>query len=101
MHDTIQTILTSEQKENVISLKTMQTDAISANNSQHCWVLLANNVAFICMHGPKTLNGFKLYATSANIVVVPRKWTQQVTKLLSPTMLSVVGQQRCVRLHGP
>ena len=27
----------------------MQTDATSANNSQHCWVLLANNVASVCM----------------------------------------------------
>ena len=59
----------------------MQTDATSANNSQHCWVLLANNVA--------------------NIVVVPCKQTQQVTRLLGPTMLGVVGQQCWVRLHGP
>ena len=27
----------------------MQTDATSANNSQHCWVLLPNNVASVCM----------------------------------------------------
>ena len=30
-------------------LRPMQTDATSANNSQHCWVLLANNVASVCM----------------------------------------------------
>ena len=36
----------------------------------------------------------------ANIVVVPYKRTQQVTVLLGPTMLRVVGQQLCVRLHG-
>ena len=33
--------------------KVLQTDATSANNSQHCWVLLANNVASVCM-GLKT-----------------------------------------------
>ena len=38
---------------------------------------------------------------SANIAVVPCKRTQQVTTLLGPTMLGVVGQQCCVRLHGP
>ena len=38
--------------------------------------------------------------TSANIVVVPCKRTQQVTTLLGPTMLGVVGQQCWVRLHG-
>ena len=30
------------------------------------------------LHGPKSLIGFKLYAASANIVVVPRKRTQHV-----------------------
>ena len=55
----------------------------------------------VSLHGPKSLNGFKLYATSANIVVVPCKRTQQVTTLLGPTMLGVVGQQCWVRLHGP
>ena len=69
----------------------MQTDATSANNSQQCCVRL---------HEPKSLTGFKLYATSANIVV-PCKRTQQVTTLLGPTILGVVGQQCWVRLHGP
>ena len=61
----------------------MQTDAKSANNiptlsgvdGRQCCVRL---------HGPKSLTGFKLYATSANsanIVVVPCKRTQQVTTL--------------------
>ena len=36
---------------------------------QQCWVRL---------HGPICLTDFKLYATSANIVVVPCKRTQQV-----------------------
>ena len=53
------------------------------------------------LQGPKSLTGFELYATSANIVVVPCKRAQQVTTLLGPTMLGVVGQQCCVRLHGP
>ena len=30
------------------------------------------------LHGPKSLTGFKLYATSANIVVVPCKRTQHI-----------------------
>ena len=50
----------------------MQTDATSANNFQHCWVLLANSVASI-WHGHKSLTCFKLYATNTNIVVVPCK----------------------------
>ena len=32
----------------------------------------------VCLHEPKSLTGFKLYATSANIVVVPCKRTQHV-----------------------
>ena len=39
--------------------------------------------------------------TTPNIVVVPCKRTQQFTTLLGPTLLGVVGQQCCVRLHGP
>ena len=53
------------------------------------------------VHGPKSLTGFKLYTTSANIVVVPCKRTQKVITLLGPTLLGVVGQQCWVRLHGP
>ena len=56
--------------------------------------------------------GFKLYkgpckrtqqvpTTTPNIVVIPCKRTQQFTTLLGPTLLGVVGQQCCVRLHGP
>ena len=82
-------------------LRPMQTDATCANNYQQCWVLLANNEHCVCLHGPKSLTGFKLNATSANIVVVPCKWTQQVPTLLGPTILGVVGQQCWVRLHEP
>ena len=39
--------------------------------------------------------------TSANIDVVLCKRKQQVTTLLGPTVLGVIGQQCCVRLHGP
>ena len=48
----------------------------------------------IHLHRPKSLTGFKLCATSANIVVVPCKWTQHVV----PTMLHVVSQQCCILL---
>ena len=81
----------------------MQTGVTSANNSQHCWVLLGNNVASVCM-GLKVWqvsNYTQQVPTSANIVVVPCKWAQHVTTLSSPTMLGVVGQQCWVRLHGP
>ena len=73
---------------------------------QHCSkgpYKLTQQITTLCcvrLHGPKSLTGFKLYTqqvpTSANIVVVPCKRTQQVT-----TLLGVVGQQCCVRLHGP
>ena len=42
-----------------------------------CWGFLTNTVVPVYM-GLKSLTGFKLYATSANIVVVPCKRTQQV-----------------------
>ena len=53
------------------------------------------------LHGSKSLTGFKLYATSANTVVVPCKQTQQVTTLLGPTMLGVVGPTMLGPFHGP
>ena len=45
---------------------------------------------------PKSLTGFKLQATSANIVV-PCKRTQHV----GPNNMRVVCQQCCARLHRP
>ena len=58
---------------------------------QHCCVLLANNVESVCMGLSKSLTGLKLYATSANIVVVPCKRTQHVgpnnVACCYPTML--------------
>ena len=78
-----------------VNLRPMQTDPTSANNSKHCWVLLANNVASVCM-GQKVWpvsNFTQQVPTSANIVVVPCKRTQLVTTLLGPTVLGIVGQQ--------
>ena len=66
------------------------------NRSQHCWVLLANNVASVCT-SLKVWTVFKLYATSANIVWFHAKRRN----MLGPTMLLVFGQQCWVRLHGP
>ena len=60
--------------------KRAQHCCATLRRSQTCWA--------------KSLTGFKLYATCANIVVVPCKRTQQVTTC-------VVGQQCYVRLHGP
>ena len=51
------------------------------------------------LHGPKSLTGFNLYATSANIVVVPCKRTQQVTTLLGSTMLGPFAW--ALRLNHP
>ena len=86
----------------------VKSHANERNKSQHCCVLLANNVASV-LSGPKTLNGFKLYATSANIVVVPCKRTQHVgpnnVACCWPTMLrlfvlsgpkSLTGYKLCV-----
>ena len=65
--------------------------ANGCNKSQHCCVLLGvfGQQCCVRLEGSQSLTGFKLYATSANIVVVPCK------------MLRVVGQQCCIRLHGP
>ena len=58
--------------------------ANGCNKSQHCCVLLRvfGQQCCVCvrleMQGPKSLTGFKLYATSANIVVVPCKRMQHV-----------------------
>ena len=76
---------------------------VPCKRAQHCCATLRRsqnnrNVGTCCA---KSLTGFKLYAASANIeLVAPCKRTQQVTTLLGPTMLGVVGQQCCVRLHG-
>ena len=53
----------------------------------------------LALAGPN-VDRFQTVRNKSNIVVVNER-TQQVTTLLGPTMLSVVGQQCCVRLHGP
>ena len=80
----------------------LKAHANGRNKSQHCCMFLGAFGQQCCvrLHGPG-LTGFKLYATSANIIVVPCKRTQQVTTLLGPTMLGVIGQQCWIRLHGP
>ena len=58
----------------------------------------------IRLYGPKSLTGFKLYATSANKCqqVPTLLWFHANGRnMLGPTMLRVVGQQCCVRLHRP
>ena len=50
------------------------------NKSQYCYMLLGvfGQQCCVRLHGHKSLTGFKLYATSANNVVVPCKRTQHV-----------------------
>ena len=76
---------------------------VPCKRPQHCCATLrrSQNKRNVGTCWAKSLTGFKLYATSANIVVVPCKRTQQVTTLLGPIVLVVVGQQCCVRLHEP
>ena len=53
----------------ILNLRPMQMDA----TSQHCCVLLwvFGQQCCVRLHVPKSSSGFKLYATSANIIVVP------------------------------
>ena len=79
------------------------TVGVPCKRTEHCCATLrrSQNNRNVGTCWAKSLTGFKLYATSANTVVVPCKRTQQITTLLGPTILGVVGQQCCVRLHGP
>ena len=82
----------------LVSFVLLKAHANGRNKSQHCCVLLGvfGQQCYVRLQEPKSLTGFKLYATSANkcqqvptsanIVVVPCKHTQQVT-----TLLRVVG----------
>ena len=76
--------------------------AVPCKRAQHCCATLrrSQNNGNVGTCWVKSLTSLKLCVTSANVVVVPSKRTQ-VTTLLGPTMLGVVGQQCCVRLHGP
>ena len=86
-----------------LGLENIKAHANGRNKCQQLQTLLCvvGQQCCVRLHGPKSLTGFKLYATSTNIVVVPCKRTQHVTTLLGPTMLGVVGQICRVRLHGP
>ena len=76
----------------------MQTDVTGHNTLVCCWGVLGPQCC-VRLHGPKSLTGFKLYATSANIGLL---WSYADGRnVLGPTMLRGVGQQCCVRLHGP
>ena len=90
-------------KTKISTPKLLKAHANVRNNCQQLPTLLSavGQQGCVRLHEPKSLTGFKLYATSANIVVIPCKRMKQVTTLLGPTMLVVVGQQCWVRLHGP
>ena len=60
------------------SLSNLKAHANGRNKPQHCCVLLANNVASVCIGLNVWLVSNYIYATSANIVVVPCKRTQHV-----------------------
>ena len=89
-------ILSCWAKINIMSLKAHANGATSANDSQHYWVLLANNVVSICMC-------LKVLLVSKNI----RNKYQQVPTLLwshangRNKSYHCCCQQYCVRLHGP
>ena len=51
--------------------------------------------------GPKSLTGFKLDATSANKLPILLWFHANGRSMLGPTVLRVVAQQCCVRLHEP
>ena len=80
---------------------TLKAHANGRNKSRHyCvllpWGFLANNVASVCM-------GLKVWPVPNYTRQVPTLlWFHANGRnMLDPTMLRVVGQQCCVRLHGP
>ena len=84
----------------------VKTHANGRNRCQQLPTLLGvvGQQCGVCLHEPKSLTGFKLYATSANKCqhcCGSMQRTQQGTTLLGPTMLGVVGQQCWVCLRGP
>ena len=84
----------------------LKAHANGRNKSQHCCVLLGVFSQQYCvrLHGPKSLTGFKLYATNANKCqqVPTLLWFHANGRnMLGPTMLRVIAQQCFVRLHGP
>ena len=61
-------------------LRPTQTDATSANNCQHCWVLLANNVASVCMD----LKVWPVSNYKGSCKRTQHCWAQQCCDLLRP-----------------
>ena len=82
---------------------TLEAHANGRNKSQHCCVLLGvcGQQCYVRLHGPKSLTGFKLYATSANkcqhccgsMQTDAACWAQQCCVLLVNNVASV-----CMRL---
>ena len=71
-----------------VSIQTIPIQCFKAhaNGSNKCQQLptmlgVVGQQCCVRLHGPKSLTGFKLYTTSANIFVIPCKRTQQVTTL--------------------
>ena len=75
--------------------KRTQQAPTTPNIVAYCWPTMLRPFALA-----KSVTGFKLCSTSASIVVVPCKRTQQVATLLGTTMPGVVSQQCWVRLNG-
>ena len=75
--------------------KRLKVHTNGRNKSQHCCVLLGvfSQQCCVRLHRPKSLNGFKLYATS------PNKCQHCCGSM--QTDATCWAQQCCVRLHGP
>ena len=77
------------------------TTTAMRKRTQHFWPTTPNMVesCWVRLHIDKSLSGFKLCATTAN----NRQWREtgcaNVRNIYHPTILGVVGQQCCVRLH--
>ena len=75
----------------------MQTDATSRNIVACCWDFFVQQCC-VRLRGPKILTGFKLYATSANIVVVPCNRTQHVGPVYMGLYI-MIFKKRSERFH--
>ena len=75
----------------IVILSYVQTDATTPNIVGSCCVRL---------HGDKSLTGFKLCATTPNNMQQHATGCANGRNMWRSTMLGVVGQQCCVRLHG-
>ena len=80
---------------NTIQLQSPVYYKVRCKRTQHCWPTTPNIVrsCYVRLHVAKSLTSFKLCATTPNIM------RQGVQTESYPTMLGVVGQKCCVRLH--